>query len=331
MTGTVAPMTPSELRERLDAVCGREGEPDLARDPVNEPMIRHWCDAVGDRNPCYTDPAFAAGSVHGGVVAPPTMLQAWIMPGLRPPAEPAFRRGPIGEVLRLLDEAGYTSVVATDCRQEYRRYLVPGDRISIASRIESVSDEKRTALGPGRFVDQVMVYRDGAGEEVARMTFRILKFSPAARGAVAPEPETRREAPHELRRPRPARSPDTAFFWEGVEAGRLLIQRCANCCRLRHPPGPMCRACHSLEWEALEASGRGRVYSFVVAHHPPIPPFAYPNLIVLIELDEGTRLVSNLIGVDPADVEIGMPVEVAFTRVDDSLVLPLFRQAAAPR
>ena len=92
-----------------------------------------------------------------------------------------------------------------------------------------------------------------------------------------------------------------------------------------------CPECLSREYEWALASGRGTVYSFVVAHHPPIPPFAYPNLIVLVELDEGTRLVSNLIGVDPADAEIGMPVEVVFTRVDDSLVLPLFRRAAAPR
>jgi hypothetical protein len=329
-----AALTPDELRARLDAVCGREGEPDLARDPVNLPMIRHWCDAVGDRNPCYTDPAFAATSVHGGIVAPPTMLQAWTMPGLRPPGEPAFRppgepafrSGPVGQVLRLLDEVGYTSVVATDCRQDYHRYLVPGDRLTVTSLVASVSDEKKTALGPGRFVDQVMVYRDRAGCEVARMTFRILKFAPT-RAAARTAPATRAQA----RRPRPARSPDTAFFWEGVEAGRLLIQRCAACGHLRHPPGPMCPECLSLEWDTQKASGRGLVYSFVVAHHPPIPPFAYPNLIVLVELEEGTRLVSNLVGVDPAEAHIGMPVEVEFTRVEDDLVLPLFRPAGAQR
>ena len=93
----------------------------------------------------------------------------------------------------------------------------------------------------------------------------------------------------------------------------------------------MCPHCHSLEWDTLPASGRGRVHSFVVAHHPPIPPFEYPNLIVLVELEEGTRLVSNLVGIDPADAEIGMSVEVEFTRVDEELVLPLFRPAPSPR
>ena len=309
-------MTPEELRQRLDPIVGREGAPQLAPDPVNEPMIRHWCEAVGDFNPAYLDDDFAAKSLHGGRVAPPAMLQAWGMPGLRPRAE-AARPGPMGEVLSLLDEAGFTSVVATNCRQEYARYLRPGDRLSVTSQIRAVSDEKKTALGVGRFVDQLMIYRDAEGEEVARMEFRILKFRPPKRPAAAAESARPR--------PKPARSRDNAFFWEGVDEGRLLIQRCTGCGRLRHPPGPMCPACHGFDWEAQQASGRGRVYSFVVAHHPAIPPFEYPNLIALIELDEGTRLVSNLVGVSPDDVAIGMPVEVVFTRVDPDLVLPLFR------
>ena len=170
----------------------------------------------------------------------------------------------------------------------------------MTTRVAVVSDEKQTALGAGRFVDEEMIYRDAAGEEVARMTFRILKFKPPARErrgagrAAAPAAATPR------RRPRPAQSHDNAFFWEGVAAGELRIQRCTGCKALRHPPGPMCPHCHSLDWDTLAASGRGHVYSFVVAHHPPVPPFAYPNAIALIELDEGTRLVSNLVGIDPA-------------------------------
>lgn len=314
-------MSPEELRRRLDAVVGVESEPTRGRDPVNQPMIRHWCDAVGDRNPVYTDPEFAAASIHGGIVAPPTMLQAWIMPGLAPPEEGSARTGPLREVLELLDAAGYTSVVATNCRQEYRRYLVPGDLLSVATRIESVSDEKQTALGPGRFIEQLMLYRDQRGEEVARMRFRILKFRPREAAAAVPAPRPRR-------RPRPAQSRDNAFFWEGVARRELRIQRCAECQRLRHPPGPMCPHCQSLEWDHLVASGRGRVFSYVVAHHPPIPPFRYPNLIVLVALEEGTRLVSNLVGVGREQVQIGMPVQVEFTEVEPELVLPLFRPAS---
>jgi len=312
-----------ELRARLDALIGRESEPVAARDPVNLPMVRHWCDAMDDANPVYTDPDFAAKSVHGGLVSPPTMLQAWTMRGLRPP-DPGPSASPMGEALRLLDAAGYTSVVATNCRQEYRRYLREGDLLRVTSGLSAISDEKRTALGPGRFVDQVQVYRDPHGEEVARMTFRILKFRPPER----PErevAEAETAPPPRRRRPRPAVSRDNAFFWEGVEAGELRFQRCDGCARLRHPPGPACPRCHSFAWSAVRASGRGRVFSFVVAHHPAIPPFEYPNAIVLVELDEGVRLVSNLVGVDPADVQIDLPVEVEFTRVDEELVLPLFR------
>jgi uncharacterized OB-fold protein/acyl dehydratase len=317
-------MTPEQLRAALDSWIGREDEPQAARDPVNAAMIRHWCDAVGDDNPVYTDRDFAAKSVHGAIVAPPTMLQAWTMRGLRPPESAPAQRAPFSEVMRLLDAAGYTSVVATNCRQEYRRYLREGDQLSVSTRVARVSDEKTTALGVGRFVDEEMIYRDAAGEEVARMTFRLLKFKPPAQPAAA-APSAATSAPPARRRPRPAQSPDNRFFWQGVAAGELRIQRCTGCKALRHPPGPMCPRCHSLDWDHLVASGRGHVYSFVVAHHPPVPPFSYPNAVALIELDEGTRIVSNLVGIDPADVAIGLRVRVEFTKVDDELVLPLFR------
>lgn len=172
------------LMDRLRALTGPSGAPPgEARDPVNPPMIRHWCDAIGDRNPIYTDPERAAQSVHGGIVAPPTMLQAWTMPGLRPPdAEADARRAKSMAVLRALDEAGFTSVVATNCTQEYRRYLRPGDLVRVESYVESVSERKRTALGVGHFVTQAMVYTDQHGEQVATMKFRLLKFRPPQRG-----------------------------------------------------------------------------------------------------------------------------------------------------
>ena len=76
---------------------------------------------------------------------------------------------------------------------------------------------------------------------------------------------------------------------------------------------------------AIEASGRGTIHSFVVMHHPPVPPFEYPNVVVLVDLAEGTRLVSRLVGVAPDDVAIGMPVQVDFETVDGDLALHLFR------
>jgi hypothetical protein len=127
-------------------------------------------------------------------------------------------------------------------------------------------------------------------------------------------------------RPRPAVTRDNAFFWEGIAEGRLLLQRCV-CGRLRHPPGPVCPACRSFEWTAVPASGRGRVYSFVVVHHPAIPPFAYPNPIGLVELAEGPRMVANLVGVSPEAIRMGMPVVCEIVEVEPGFRLPLFRPA----
>jgi uncharacterized OB-fold protein len=125
-------------------------------------------------------------------------------------------------------------------------------------------------------------------------------------------------------RPRPAITHDNEFFWRGVQEGKLLIQRC-SCGRLRHPPGPMCPVCHSLEWDSVEASGRGSVYSFVVAHHPPIPPFEYPNVVALVALAEGTRIVSNLRGVELDEVEVGMPVRAEFVELEEGRNFLQFR------
>ena len=122
----------------------------------------------------------------------------------------------------------------------------------------------------------------------------------------------------------PSMTADTAFFWDGVKERRLLIQRCHQCGTLRHPPRPMCPECRSLEWEAIEASGRGTVFSFVMPRHPPLPWFDGTYIVALVDLEEGTRLVTNLVGVEPDDVTIGMPVVVRFEEFDEGLVLPMF-------
>jgi len=104
-------------------------------------------------------------------------------------------------------------------------------------------------------------------------------------------------------------------FWEGVEREKLLLTRCAKCSVVQHPPSPMCPKCGSLEWEAQEASGRGKIHSWIVSHHPTEGRDA-PRVVILVELEEGVRLVSNLRGTDPADVNNDMPVEVIFVDVD---------------
>ncbi len=182
------------LDERLQGFveAAKESSPGPpARDPVNRPMIHHWCDAIGDTNPIYVDEELAAQSVHGGIVAPPTMLQAWGMPGLkgRGPSLPestgpvtsgaeAHGYGPIA----LLHEHGYTSVVATNCEQEYTRYLRPGDVLRTSGGLESISTEKQTALGDGYFVTNKTTYWDQNDEVVAEMRFRIFWFKPRQAG-----------------------------------------------------------------------------------------------------------------------------------------------------
>lgn len=126
----------------------------------------------------------------------------------------------------------------------------------------------------------------------------------------------------------PAITPDTAFFWNGLRENKLLIQRCGDCGQLRHPPRPMCPHCRSLDWKAIESSGRGTVYSYVMPHEPKFPFFEYPYVVVLVELEEAVRLVSNLTGIDPDDVTPGMPVEVYYQTFDNELVLHQFRPSA---
>ncbi|WP_327299672.1 MULTISPECIES: OB-fold domain-containing protein [unclassified Streptomyces] len=310
------------LYEQLKVYEGRPAATSgVGKDTVNEPMIRHWCEVMGDANPAY--PA----------VAPPTMLQAWTMGGL---SGHTGRTAAYDELFALLDGAGCTAVVATDCEQEYLRDLRPGDRITFDAVIESVSERKKTALGAGYFVTTRMDVR-ADGELAGTHRFRILKYAPGARTekpaaaatgfgskAVTGVGEAGGGRPG-ARRPRPVVNRDNAGFWEGVARHELLIQRCTACSALRFPWLPGCNACGSPEWDTVEASGAGAVYSYVVMHHPAFPAFDPPYAVGLIELAEGVRMVSNVIGVAYDKVRVGLPVSLEFLRVDEDLELPVFR------
>jgi uncharacterized OB-fold protein len=281
----------------------------LARDPVNLPMIRNWVEAIGDENPVYVGASAAA--VHGGLVAPPAMTQVWTMRGLHPAEDPD---DPLRAMSDLLDAAGYTAVVATNSEQAYHRYLRPGERVSVRSRLDGVVGPKRTALGEGWFVTTRSAwYVDG--EPVAEMLFRVLKYRPgaAASGAAL----------------RPLVSRDTEFFWAGTAAGELRVQRCAKCDLLRHPPGPMCPGCGATDPGYIVAEGTGEVFSYVVHHHPPVPGRRLPYVVALVELTEGVRLMAELVDVPPDEVRIGMPVRVDFAKIDDDLTLPIWRPRSA--
>jgi hypothetical protein len=120
---------------------------------------------------------------------------------------------------------------------------------------------------------------------------------------------------------------DDEYFWKGVAEDRLLIRRCAGCSYPQHPPTPLCPRCGSAEWDVEDLSGHGRVHSWIVSRHPTEPEDR-PRIVALVELEGGSRLVSNLRGVEPEGVTNGMPVEVMFTELD-GVKLPQFRPATA--
>ena len=124
---------------------------------------------------------------------------------------------------------------------------------------------------------------------------------------------------------RPVVSPDTEFFWAGTTVGELRIQHCADCGTLRHPPGPRCPSCGNMTPGYVVAAGTGEVYSYVVHHHPPVPGKKLPIVIALVQLPEGVRMVGELLGVEPDQVRIGLPVRAEFVRIDDDLTLPAWR------
>ncbi|WP_411267297.1 OB-fold domain-containing protein [Actinoplanes sp. KI2] len=284
----------------------------VARDPVNRPAIRDWLAAIGDDNPVYERDG----------VAPPAMIQVWTMPGLPGLHDPA---DPLRAMSGVLDEAGFTSVVATDCAQTYHRYLREGETVAVRGRLTDVTGPKRTALGEGWFVTTDSTWTVD-GEPVAEMRFRVLKFRPG----------TARPAPPPSAPIRPVTSPDTAFFWDGVAAGELRVQRCGDCGALRHPPGPACPWCGALKPEYAVASGGGRIHSYVVHHHPPLPGRRSPVVVALVDLDEGVRMVGELLGVRPDDVRIGAQVRAEFAaglpawRPAGQRVLPAWELAVTP-
>lgn len=117
---------------------------------------------------------------------------------------------------------------------------------------------------------------------------------------------------------------DDDFFWAGIDAGRLLAQRCESCGTLRHPPSPMCGQCGSLDWSPQPLSGRGTVFSWLIGRHPTDQDTA-PRTILLVHLAEGLRIVSNLKG--GGDARIGEAVTFATGEID-GVTLPLFERAA---
>lgn len=292
----------ADIKEGIAQIKAAGGSrPRAARDPVNQPIINNWVEAIGDRNPIYMDESAARANGHPGIVAPPAMIQVWTMLGLggeRP------KDDLLGPIMRLFDEAGYIGVVATNCEQTYHRYLQIGEQLTVTSEMGDVVGPKHTALGEGWFVNQHIVWRVG-DEDVAEMNWRILKFKPATSATSVPadlDPDAMM---------RPSWSRDTAFFWDGVKNHELRIQRLADG-SLQHPPVPAVWQDPAAPIDYLVASGKGTVFSFVVHHAPRVPGRTLPFVIALVELDEGVRMLGELRNVDADQVEVGMPVRAVY-------------------
>ena len=294
----------TDIREAIEEITATVvAKPRAGRDPVNQPTINNWVEALGDTNPIYRDEAAALAAGHPGIVAPPAMIQVWTMFGLggeRPTDDP------MGPMMKLFDDAGYIGVVATNCEQTYHRYLRPGEEVSIASEMRDVIGPKQTALGEGWFINQHITWRVG-DEDVAEMEWRILKFKPREASDAASAPEDL--DPDAMMRPSSSR--DTVFFWEGVKAHELRIQRRPDG-SLQHPPVPAVWQDRAEPIDYVVASGEGTVYSFVVHHAPKVPGRTLPFVIALVELEEGVRMLGELRGVEHDKVKIGMPVRATY-------------------
>ncbi|RGE44932.1 Zn-ribbon domain-containing OB-fold protein [Comamonas testosteroni] len=317
-------MTDQDWMTEARAFVGKQYGRVLAWDKVNSAMIRQWCELMGVKVKTNKD---------GKVIAPPAMLQVWCMEG---PVQNNYPPGSTTEnpyeVLKLIEAHDFPSTVAVNSELTFDRDVVEGEDLYYTTRLDSISEQKTTGLGTGYFVTLVMDYfstaaKDGADEKVGQLMFRVFKFRPAQVHTPAPAAAGEAAIP-KIKRPAPGVSDDNRFFWEGVKQGKLLIQRCKSCGDLHHPPGPVCPKCHSFEWDTIESSGKGTVYSFVVMHYPEVPPFEYPNPVGLIELEEGVRLISQLIGIKPGEVKIGQKVQVEFVTFDGDLTLPQFRPVA---
>ena len=129
----------------------------------------------------------------------------------------------------------------------------------------------------------------------------------------------------------PLPDPLTRPYWEGARRKELLLQRCRPCGHIWHPPTPICPVCQSKDYEWRPASGRGEVYSYTVVHHPAHFAVAdkVPYLVALVTLEEGPRVVANILDCHHDDVWIEMPVAVTFQEIAPDVVLPQFRAAPA--
>jgi uncharacterized protein len=132
----------------------------------------------------------------------------------------------------------------------------------------------------------------------------------------------------ESKRPLPEPTPETQHFWDGTKAGELRLQRCEECRHVYFPPRPFCPKCASREVAVMKASGKATLLSYVI-HHRPAPGFTPPYAIAVVELAEGPRMMTNIVGCPqtPEALQLDMKLEAVFEKQTDAITLPFFKPA----
>ena len=128
-------------------------------------------------------------------------------------------------------------------------------------------------------------------------------------------------------KPLPTITPENKPFWDYMKQHEFRVQKCKSCGKFFYPPSEYCTNCLGHESEWVKLSGKGKVFTFVIVRRAVMPAFAaeVPYVVAIIEMDEGVRYISNVIGCDPEKVSIGMPVEVVFEDVNPEFTLQKFK------
>ena len=299
------------------------------RDPINEPMIRQWCDAMGESHPAYLDADAAKNTVHGEIVAPPTMLQAWVMEGWEMHEGYDEPKNEQHRLHKLLADNGYTGVLGTNTEEKYTRYLRLGETVKALTVIDEISEEKATGAGIGYFITTKTSFENQDGEDLGSMSFRVLRFKPANPPAAASSSDGEAGVAQKPTRIKPPMGRDNGWWWEKVASDDVIpIQRCTSCQKLRHPPRPMCDACGEQGFDSIAASGHATLTTFTIVHYPQFPGYEYPMISIIVDLEEGERMASTLIDCAPDDVTIGMALQAVIHEDEDGFKIPFFRPAS---
>jgi acyl dehydratase len=177
----------TEIYERLKALTGQEGPPVAGPDEVCKQMIRHWCEAVEDANPLYTDEEYAKTTRYGRIISPPAMVQTWSYAPVWPDGQEMRYRhpekrstqdqvGPVERAFLLLGEAGFLGAVDISSTLDFFRPLFPGDQVIVKSQLVNVTEEKKTSIGNGHFVTFAWIYNNQNSEIVCKQTMTIFQF-----------------------------------------------------------------------------------------------------------------------------------------------------------